>query len=178
MGFAVGVVGGGLDEGAVRADDGDVAAEVVGDVVVGDEVGVKVAAGEAQHLQRVSLRVAGAAAKHVSVTAVRTHGRAARASGSHPGGDGCHGSLVGCVQVVAEGIPAQRLPVAAFEVVLHRVAIGIPTRVADERNVSMLCLPFHRSVDHPYSDNLTRWYTICVSVIVAIMLSRISCGNS
>ena len=36
MWFAVGVVRGGLDEGAVLVDDGDVAAEVVGDVVVGD----------------------------------------------------------------------------------------------------------------------------------------------
>ena len=31
--------------------------------------------------------------------------------------------------MVAEGIPVQRLPVAALDVVLHRMAIGIPTRV-------------------------------------------------
>ena len=36
MWFAVGVVGGGLDEEAVFVYDGDVAAEVVGDVVVGN----------------------------------------------------------------------------------------------------------------------------------------------
>ena len=107
VGLAIWIVGGGLDEGAVRADDGDVAAEVVGDVVVGDEVGVEVAAGEAQHLQRVGGGVTGAAAKHVPVTDVRAQGRAARTPGTHPGGNRCHGCLVGRVQVVAEGVPPQ-----------------------------------------------------------------------
>ena len=129
VGFAVGVVGGGLDEGAVRADDGDVAAEVVGDVVVGHEVGVEVAAGKAQHLQRVCHGIACAAAKHVAIAAVRTHGRAARASGKRASGDGCHGRLVGRIQVVAESVPPQKLPVAAFEAVLHRMAIGIPMHI-------------------------------------------------
>ena len=96
-----------MDEGAVGADDGDVAAEVVGDVVVGDEVGVEVAAGEAQHLQRVGGGVARAAAKHVAIAAVRAQGRAARTPGKAAHGNGCHGSLVGRVQVVAEGVPPQ-----------------------------------------------------------------------
>ena len=107
MGLAVGVVGGGLDESAVGADDGDVAAEVVCDVVVGHEVGVEVAAREAQHLQSVSRGIARAAAKHVAVTTVRTQGRAPRAPGTHPGGDRGYRRLVGRIQVVAEGVPPQ-----------------------------------------------------------------------
>ena len=178
MWSAVGVVRGELDECAVFVDDCDVGSEVVGDEVVGAEVGVKIPTIETQHLQRVDLRVADTAAKHVAVAVIRAQGRAPRAAGSHPGGDGCHGCLVGRVQVVAEGIPAQKLPVAALEVVLRRVAVSIPPRVANERYVSILCLPFHRSICHLYSDSLTRWYMICVSVIAAIMLSRISCGNS
>lgn len=57
------------------------------------------------------------------------NGRAARAPGKRASGDGCHGRLVGCVQVVAEGIPAPKLPVAALEVVLHRVAVGVPIHI-------------------------------------------------
>ena len=144
MRLAVGIVGGGLDEGAVFVYDGDVAAEVVSDVVVRHEVGVEIAAGEADHLQRVGREIAGAAAQDVSVTTVRTYRSAACAPGTHPGGNWCHGSLVGRVQVVAEGVPAQKLSVAALNVVLHRVAIGIPLRVADDGCVNMLCLPFHR----------------------------------
>lgn len=90
--------------------------------------------------------VSDSAAKHVAIAAVRTHGRAARAPGKRASGDGCHGRLVGCVQVVAEGIPAPKLPVAALNVVLHRVAIGTPSSVADEGYASILCLPFHRSI--------------------------------
>ena len=144
MRLAVGIVGGGLDEDAVGADDGGDAAKVVGDVVVRHEVGIEVAAGEAQHLQGVGLRVAGTAAQDVPIAAVRTQTRAARAPGKRTGGNWCHGSLVGRVQVVAEGVPAQKLSVAALNVVLHRVAIGIPLRVADDGCVNMLCLPFHR----------------------------------
>ena len=57
------------------------------------------------------------------------NGRAARTPGKAAHGNRCHGSLVGRVQVVAEGVPPQKLPVAALDVVLHRVAIGVPTRV-------------------------------------------------
>ena len=96
---------------------------------MGDEVGVEIAAGEADHLQRVGREIAGAAAQDVSVTTVRTYRSAACAPGTHAGGNWCHGSLVGRVQVVAEGVPTQTLSVAAFSVVLHRVAVGIPTRV-------------------------------------------------
>ena len=75
----------------------------------------------------LSYRLLTPTAKHVAIAAVRTHGRAARAPGKRASGDGCHGRLVGRIQVVAEGVPAQRLPVAAFEVVLHRVAVSVPT---------------------------------------------------
>ena len=146
MWSAVGVVRGELDEGAALVDDGDVGSEVVGDEVVGAEVGVKIPTIETQHLQRVDLIVADTAAKHVAVAVIRAQERAPRAAGSHPGGDGCHGCLVGRVQVVAEGVPAQKLPVAALEVVLRRVAISVPTSVADEGYASILCLPFHRSI--------------------------------
>ena len=57
------------------------------------------------------------------------NGRAARTSGKAAHGNRCHGSLVGRVQVVAEGIPAPKLPVAALEVVLHRVAVGVPIHI-------------------------------------------------
>ena len=57
------------------------------------------------------------------------NGRAARTSGKAAHGNRCHGSLVGRVQVVAEGVPPQKLPVAAFEAVLHRMAIGIPMHI-------------------------------------------------
>ena len=57
------------------------------------------------------------------------NGRAMCAPGTHPGGNGCHGCLVGRVQVVAEGVPPQKLPVAALDVVMHRVAIGIPIHI-------------------------------------------------
>ena len=106
MRLAVRIVGGGLDEDAVGADDGGVAAKVVGDVVVGDEVGVEIAAGEADHLQGVGRGIAGTAAQDVPVTAVRAHERAARASRSHPGGSGCYSCLIRCREMIAECVPA------------------------------------------------------------------------
>lgn len=129
MWSAVGVVRSGLDECAVFVDDCDVAAEVVGNEVVDAEVGVKISTIEAQHLQRVCSGVAGTAAKHVSVTAVRTHGRAARAPCNLSCRRWCHRRLIRCVQMIAQRIPMQILPVAAFEVVLRRVAISVPTSV-------------------------------------------------
>ena len=73
--------------------------------------------------------VSDSAAQDVAIADVRTQGCAACAPGTHPGGNRCHGSLVGRVQVVAEGVPPQKLPVAAFEAVLHRMAIGIPMHI-------------------------------------------------
>ena len=92
--------------------------------------------------------VSDSAAKHVAIADVRVQGRAPCAPGTHPGGNRCHGCLVGRIQVVAQRVPAQKLPVAALNVVLHRMAIGIPTRVADEGYISILCLPFHRCIYH------------------------------
>ena len=77
----------------------------------------------------LSYRLLTPTAKHVSVAAVCAHGRAACAPGKRASGDGCHGRLVGRIQVVAEGVPPQKLPVAAFEAVLHRMAIGIPMHI-------------------------------------------------
>ena len=57
------------------------------------------------------------------------NGRAPCAPGKAAHGNGRHGSLVGRVQVVAQRVPAQKLPVAAFEVVLHRMAVGIPMHI-------------------------------------------------
>ena len=97
----------GLTTEDLKIGDGDVAAEVVGDVVVRHKVGVEVAAGKAQHLQRVGGGVTGAAAQDVAIAAVRTQGRAARTPGKAAHGNRCHGCLVGRVQVVAEGVPPQ-----------------------------------------------------------------------
>ena len=65
----------------------------------------------------------------MAVTAVRTQGRATRTPGKRTSGDRGYRCLVGRIQVVAEGVPAQRLPVAAFEVVLRRVAVSVPSSV-------------------------------------------------